>query len=109
MSRAIFFKFYALPERVHNLFYARMPKTIFSGGQERLLKFLRDEREKAGLAQVELAKKLGVPQSCVSKVESGERRVDLVELQNICKALGISLLKFVRAVRRQPHATKPAH
>jgi transcriptional regulator with XRE-family HTH domain len=73
-----------------------MPKTIFSAGQERLLDLLREERERAGLTQVQLAKKLGVPQSFVSKVESGERRVDLVELQAICEALGISLGKFVR-------------
>src|SRR5688572_19805179 len=59
---------------------ARMQKTIFSAGQERLLKLLKDEREKAGLTQVQLAEKLKVPQSFVSKIESGERRVDLVEL-----------------------------
>ena len=79
---------------------ARMPKTIFSAGQERLLKLLRDEREKAGLTQVELANKLGVPQSFVSKVESGERRVDLVELQSICRALGTSLVKFVQSFEK---------
>jgi len=72
-----------------------MPKTIFSKDQERLLKLLRDAREKAGVTQVELAAKLGVPQSFVSKVESGERRVDLIELQAICKAMGISLTEFV--------------
>jgi transcriptional regulator with XRE-family HTH domain len=73
-----------------------MPKTIFSAGQERLLQLLRETREKAGVTQAELAKRLGVPQSFVSKIESGERRVDLVELQSICKALDVSLVKFVR-------------
>jgi transcriptional regulator with XRE-family HTH domain len=73
-----------------------MPKTIFSPEQERFLELLRRTREEAGITQVELAVKLKVPQSFVSKVESGERRVDLVELQRICKALGASLTKFVR-------------
>jgi transcriptional regulator with XRE-family HTH domain len=73
-----------------------MPKTIFSAGQERFLNLLRQVRERAGVTQVELARKLKVPQSFVSKIETGERRVDIVELELICKALGISLTKFVQ-------------
>ncbi len=41
-----------------------------------------------------LAKKLGVHQSFVAKCESGERRVDLVELQEILSHLGISTNEF---------------
>ena len=78
-----------------------MPKTIFSEGQERFLRLLRQAREDAGMTQVQLAKKLAVPQSFVSKIESGERRVDLVELQAVCKALGISLSKFVRKFEQE--------
>lgn len=72
-----------------------MPKTIFSAGQERLQRLLREARENAGFTQVQLATKLKVPQSFISKVESGERRIDLVELQSVCKALKISLSDFV--------------
>ncbi len=50
----------------------------------------------AGLRQEDLARLLRQSQSFVSKYESGERRVDLLELQQICKALGISLGEFVR-------------
>ena len=78
-----------------------MPKTIFSAGQERLLRLLREARESAGITQVELARKLNVPQSFVSKIESGERRVDLVELQGICKALRISLTDFVHKYEQE--------
>jgi ribosome-binding protein aMBF1 (putative translation factor) len=40
------------------------------------------------MAHMELAEKLDDSQSVVSKIESGERRLDLVELQAICKTLG---------------------
>jgi ribosome-binding protein aMBF1 (putative translation factor) len=43
-----------------------------------------------------LAQRLGEPQSFVSKYESGEQRLDLVELKRICKALGVCLTDVVR-------------
>jgi transcriptional regulator with XRE-family HTH domain len=73
-----------------------MPKSIFSAGQEKLQILLKSTRENAGFTQVALAKRLKRPQSFVSKYESGERRLDLIELREICYALGISLTDFVR-------------
>lgn len=73
-----------------------MKKTIYSPDQERLQGLLRACRERAGLRQAELAQRLGRPQSFVSKYESGERRLDLIELQGVCRALGISLQDFVK-------------
>lgn len=61
-----------------------------------LLSLLRDLRRDAGLTQVQLAESLGVPQSFVSKYESGERRLDLLELHRICQVLGVSLGAFVQ-------------
>lgn len=72
-----------------------MPKSIFTPRQERLQRLLRESRVAAGLTQTKLAKKLGQPQSFVSKYESGERRLDLVELRDICRALKVSLTRFV--------------
>jgi len=46
---------------------------------------LRKAREEAGLTQVEVAKKLKRPQSHISNVESGQQRVDVVELQIFAK------------------------
>jgi ribosome-binding protein aMBF1 (putative translation factor) len=80
--------------------FARMPKTIFSAGQERLQRLLREEREHAGITQVELAERLKVPQSFVSKIENGERRIDLIELEAICEVLGLPLTEFVRKFER---------
>ena len=52
-------------------------------------------RLEAGLRQIDLAKRLAQPQSFVSKYESGERRLDLPELRQVCKAAGISLGDFI--------------
>lgn len=75
---------------------SRVPRTVHSAAQKRLSEMLRKERDDRGVLQAELAARLGRHQSFVSKIESGERRVDLVELQEIAEALGFDLVKFVR-------------
>lgn len=60
-----------------------------------LVALLRSVREKAGVTQVELAKRLGVDQSVISKVERRERRLDVAELRHVSQALGLTLPKFV--------------
>lgn len=77
-----------------------MPRTLHTPEQDALVALLREARKAAGLRQVELADRLGRPQSFVSKIESGERRVDLVELRQLCAALGINLVTFVRRFDR---------
>lgn len=62
---------------------------------------LRDARIGAGLTQTEVAGRLGVPQSFVSKYETGERRLDLEEVQAICRVLGLSLVEFAVALEKQ--------
>ena len=49
----------------------------------------------SGSAADGLAKKLEKPQSYVSKYESGERRLDLLELEQVCRAIGIQLKVLV--------------
>ncbi len=71
-----------------------------SGTKGQLLELLRQLRIEAGLRQVDLAKKLRQPQSFVSKYESGERRLDLLELRQVCIAAGISLQEFVKRFER---------
>jgi transcriptional regulator with XRE-family HTH domain len=51
----------------------------------RFLARLRAARETAGLTQVQVARRLRVPQSFVSKSETGERRVDVVELADFAR------------------------
>ena len=64
-------------------------------GKQRLLSLLRQMRLDAGLRQADLARELNQPQSFVSKYESGERRIDVLELREICRVLGVSLVEFV--------------
>lgn len=63
--------------------------------KRRLTAVFRQVRLDAKLTQTALAERLGQSQSYVSKYESGEQRLDLVEIEEICKAVGISLRDFV--------------
>ena len=56
---------------------------------------LREARLEAGFTQVEVAQKLARPQSFISKCESGERRLDVVELQEFARLYGKPLSYFV--------------
>jgi|HubBroStandDraft_5_1064220.scaffolds.fasta_scaffold135912_2 transcriptional regulator with XRE-family HTH domain len=67
---------------------------------EALLLLFRQARTEAELSQVELARLLRKPQSFVSKYESGARRLDLLELRDVCRAIGLSVVDFVRRFDR---------
>ena len=73
-----------------------MAKTIHSKEQIALLELFRVIRREANLNQQELAEALGKPQSFVSKYESGERLLDVLELRQICLTLNISLSSFAQ-------------
>jgi transcriptional regulator with XRE-family HTH domain len=82
-----------------------MEKSIFTARQQKLQALLRKVRLDAGLRQTDLARRLRQPQSFVSKYESGERRLDLLELGQICKAVGITLVNFVREFEKTTRET----
>jgi transcriptional regulator with XRE-family HTH domain len=63
--------------------------------KRKLITLLRDVRQQAGLTQATLATRLGQTQSYVSKYEAGEQRLDLLELEAICKAVEVPLPDFV--------------
>lgn len=64
-------------------------------------KAMLDVRVESGLTQSEVAARLGKPQSYVSKYESGERRVDVVEFLEICRAVGVQPEKLIRKLAAQ--------
>ena len=73
-----------------------MKKSVSTAHYRLLCKLLRDKRQAAGLTQIDLAKRLKETQSYVSKVERGDRRLDLIELKQVCQAIRIPLVEFVR-------------
>ncbi|HVX69603.1 MAG TPA: helix-turn-helix transcriptional regulator [Mycobacteriales bacterium] len=77
-----------------------MDKAIHSAAQSALCRLLREHRERAGLRQVDVAQRVGEPQSFVSKYESGERRLDLVELHQVCIALDLPMLDLIKEYER---------
>jgi transcriptional regulator with XRE-family HTH domain len=72
-----------------------MGRSIGTAEHKRLLALLRQIRLDAGLRQVDVAKRLKQPQAYVSRYETGERRLDLLELRAVCAAIGIKLKDFV--------------
>ena len=72
-----------------------MGSSVHSARYQEFLKRLRAARKEAGLTQLEVAQQLEVHQSFVSKSESGERRVDVVELSDFAKLYQKELDYFV--------------
>ena len=59
---------------------------------------MAEERQKAGLTQQQLAKKLNSSQAFISNYERGERRLDVIEFMEICEALGLVPDKILKRV-----------
>lgn len=87
-----------------------MEKSVFTAEYEVLRTLLRDVRRRCNVTQVALAQRLDETQSFVSKCERGERRLDLVQLNAFCQALGIELIDFVtefsKRTRSQRHSSR---
>lgn len=71
-----------------------MSNTRYSEAADIFRELLKGARVEKKLTQADVAKRLGVPQSYVSKYESGERRLDFVETALLCDALGTSIGEF---------------
>jgi transcriptional regulator with XRE-family HTH domain len=70
---------------------------------------LADAREKAGLTQQHLAKRLRKPQSFVSNYERGQRRIDILELLRIVDALGADPVGLFREILRRKRGAAKLH
>lgn len=62
-----------------------MTKTIYSKDHKYIVEQLKKARQKAGLDQQKVAKLIGKTQSHVSKIESGQRRIDVVQLKEFAR------------------------
>jgi transcriptional regulator with XRE-family HTH domain len=75
-----------------------MAKAKFSPAYEHLRLLLVKAREAAGLRQEDVAKRLKRPQSYVSKIELGERRLDVIEFVEFAEAIETDALRILRQV-----------
>jgi len=64
-----------------------------------LLKMLKDARLERGLRQLDVALALGRPQSYVAKVESGERKVDCIDVIDFCNVVSLDPVKLVKRLK----------
>ncbi|MCM1518903.1 MAG: helix-turn-helix transcriptional regulator [Pseudoflavonifractor sp.] len=71
-------------------------KTIHDRAYLKMLDLLRAKRVENGITQEQLASALGVRQGFVSKVETHERRLDIIELRTICGIIGVPFIEFIR-------------
>jgi transcriptional regulator with XRE-family HTH domain len=73
-----------------------MYKSIHSPQNQVLLALLRDHRRSRRLRQIDVGLRLGKDQAMVSKVESGERRLDVIELRAWLQAIDVDFVAFIR-------------
>ena len=64
--------------------------------EEKLRLFLRMKRKKMGLSQVELSEMCNLPQSFVSKYETGERYLTFLEVLSLCKLININIFDLIK-------------
>ena len=85
------------------------PTSLHSPEYKSFLRLLIEARENAGMSQRDLAKRLKKPQSYISKSETGERRVDPVELIAFCHGIGIPWVDFAAKVEEvvDPRTPEP--
>lgn len=74
-----------------------MSKTTYTQANDIFRELLKETRAAKSLTQADVATSLGLPQSYVSKYESGERRLDFVETAEVCEALGTTIENFAAA------------
>lgn len=79
----------------------QVPKTIYTDEYAVVLRLLKEARAKSGVTQVGLAEMLGQTQSFVSKIERGDRRLDIIQLRTILGLFGVKLTDFVVQLEKE--------
>jgi transcriptional regulator with XRE-family HTH domain len=80
---------------------AHMANSIHTRQYRAFKNLLRELREAQGMTQAQLAKRLKIPQSAVSKCEAAERRLDVIELRDWCHVLDVPFLKFMEKLEHR--------
>jgi len=72
-----------------------MPKSTYTDDYKVTISRLKKVRLELGLKQEDVADKLGKPQSFISKIECGERRLDIAELKELAKLYKKDITHFI--------------
>ena len=78
-----------------------MSKTIGDERHRELISILRGKREAARITQADLASQLGVYQSHIARLESGQRRLDVIEFLDLAEAIGFEPQDVIATLRSQ--------
>lgn len=73
-----------------------MTKAIYRREHVIFLQELKRMRAESGMTQAQCSAVLGRPQSFISDVERGVRRLDMVQLRDLCQVLGSDLVSFTK-------------
>lgn len=73
-----------------------MGKSIFTKDHKYVVEQLKKARVEVGLTQIEVAQKLGKTQSYISKIESGQRRIDIVQIKKFAELYKKDLSFFIK-------------
>ena len=79
-----------------------MPKSLHSERHQALALALAEQRRRKGLTQAQVAAALGRRQPFVANIESGQRRVDVVELLDIAAVLDLDVVALLSSLAKQP-------
>lgn len=82
-------------------------QSIYDREQTILRDWLIERRKEAQLTQRELAEILGVVYSLVGKIETGERRLDIVELIQYCLGLKADPIELIRLLKKEMKRPRP--
>lgn len=78
-----------------------MGKTLGSARHKALVEFLVAKREAMGITQTDLANQMGEYQSFVARLESGQRRIDIIEFLELSRLLSFDPVKAIRLIEHQ--------
>lgn len=77
-----------------------MTKAIYRREHVIFLQVLKRMRVESGMTQAQCSAALGRPQSFMSDVERGVRRLDTVQLRDLCQVLGSDLISFAKSLEQ---------
>lgn len=79
-----------------------MPKSLHSERHQALALALAEQRRRKGLTQAQVAAALGRKQPFVANIESGQRRVDVVELLDIAAVIDLDVAALILSIAQKP-------